>query len=284
MRKSRQQHKVTSPPAASKESELPTSIIPIAASVRPSAISVPCPCGSGKLFSDCHGLASAPSIAPLSFAPSTRMVRLDLGAGTNPRQGFESVDLHADANHKVDLFKFPFPADKWADDSVDEIFCSHFAEHIPAREIRLEDLSVDNPMTRERFLGQDMFLAFFDECYRILKDGATMTVVVPSHRSDRAFWDPTHRRFIAQQTFLYLNEEWRKVNRPGVARCNFGVNVTHSMMSDLNALAPEVFQRRFNEGWNIAIDWHAALVAQKKKPEPEKKTDNNGPPAPEAKK
>ena len=67
------------------------------------------------------------------LAASSRELKLDLGCGQNVREGFEGVDLYGDkAKHKVDLFKFPWP---FKDGSVDEINCSHFMEHIPAREI-----------------------------------------------------------------------------------------------------------------------------------------------------
>ena len=74
------------------------------------------------------------------------------------------------------------------------------------------------------FVGKDMFFAFMDECYRIMKPDAWMHVVVPSGRSNRAFWDPTHRRFFVQETFLYLAEGWRAINRLDHYRCkcNFG--------------------------------------------------------------
>ena len=138
------------------------------------------------------------------LAASSRELKLDLGCGQNVREGFEGVDLYGDkAKHKVDLFKFPWP---FKDGSVDEINCSHFMEHIPAREIEARDLvplgfgdhgSKSNPLNLDdvcvldgvkylgkRFIGQDMFFAFLDECYRILKPGGWLFFVVPSGRSD----------------------------------------------------------------------------------------------------
>ena len=83
-------------------------------------------------------------------------VKLDFGSGNNCKDGFEGVDLYADAaKHKVDLFKFPLP---WETGSVDEINCSHFIEHIP----------------------QELRWPFFEECYRILKDGGIMQIIVPN--------------------------------------------------------------------------------------------------------
>ena len=203
-----------------------------------------------------------PPAPPLELASSTREVKLDLGAGLNPREGFESVDLFAPAAHKVDLCKFPWP---WADDSVDELHSSHFIEHIPAREVEERDLIDPNPMTLERWLGVDMLFAFMDEAWRVLKHGAKFRVVCPALRTDRAFQDPTHRRFIASQTFLYFHKPWR--DGVGLShyrvRCNFAGGCNHTMPVELSLLSPEAQTRRFNEGWNTTHDWIADLVAIK---------------------
>lgn len=234
------------------------SVVPIASSV--SAAPTPCPCGSGRTFTECHG--AAPAAPPVVLAPSDKLLKLDLACGQRPREGFEGVDLWAPAQHKVDLMKFPWP---WADDSVSELHSSHFVEHLPARDVEPRDLVDDNPQMRDRFVGVDFFFAFFNECWRILKDKGTMLVIVPALRSNRAFQDPTHRRFIAAETFAYLSAEWRKAQ--GLdhypVRCNFQGQCNHTVLSELTTLHPEAQARRFNESWNVIIDWHASLVALK---------------------
>lgn len=197
----------------------------------------------------------------------TELVRLDLGCGKSPREGFEGVDLYADnAKHKVDLFKFPFP---WEDNSVDEIHCSHFIEHLPCREVENKDLSLSkNPSdeTLKRLVGQDFLLAFFDECWRVLKHDSIMTVVVPNGRSDRAFQDPTHRRFIVPTTFAYLNRLWREGNRLDHynVRCHFvDKGIIPIVFTEMTLLHPEVQQRRMNHEWNTVLDWNATLLAVK---------------------
>jgi|GEM_PF-2079231 hypothetical protein len=200
-------------------------------------------------------------------AASPSSVKLDLGCGVNPRDGFEGVDIRGGkAKHVVDLFKFPWP---FADDSVDEIACSHLLEHIPAREIEERDISGEPfhvaPALRDRWIGQDMLLAFMDECWRILKVGAWMNVVVPSGRSDRAFWDPTHRRFLMQATFLYFAQGWRVVNGLEHYRvsCNFGVDVGHSQPAEEGLRAAEVQADRLLHYWNVTVDWIAKMQKQK---------------------
>lgn len=208
-------------------------------------------------------LAELEKEAPPLVEASPRVVRkLDLGCGQNPKEGFEGVDLYGDkAKHKVDLFKFPWPFES---DSVDEIHASHFLEHIPAREIEGRDLTsptIGDSDLYSRLLGQDMLFAFMDECYRILKKDSWMHVVVPSGRSSRAFWDPTHRRFFMQETFLYFSAEWRKMNGLDHYRvnCNFGVNVGQTMPQEEGLRSAEVQADRFAHLWNVTVDWVAQL-------------------------
>jgi hypothetical protein len=189
-------------------------------------------------------------------APRATELKLDLGCGLNPKEGFEGVDLYGDkAIHKMDLFRFPW---NFKDNSVDEIHASHLLEHVPAREVEERDLV---SAAGKSFLGQDMLFAFMDECYRIMKPDAWMNVVVPSGRSNRAFWDPTHRRFFMQETFLYFAHEWRKMN--GLhhyrVKCNFGVDVTHSMPQEESLRSAEVQSQRFLTLWNCTVDWLAKL-------------------------
>lgn len=204
----------------------------------------------------------------LALAKSPELVKLDLACGNNPREGFAGVDFYAPtAAHKIDLFKFPFP---WADNSVDEIHCSHFVEHLPARDVELRDLrapaSVDPTNTSyTKFIGQDFLFAFFDECWRILKPGAAMLVIVPSGRSDRAYQDPTHRRFIVAETFGYLDKRLREAMGLGHynVRCDFGSSVNPTVDPTLNLRHPEVQAQKFRETYNVVGDWHATLITRK---------------------
>lgn len=193
-------------------------------------------------------------------------IKLDLGCGQAPKEGFEGVDVRGGkAKHVVDLFKFPWP---FKDDSVDEIHASHLLEHVPAREVEKRDVSGYDIHGHEQkmgfdetYLGADMLFAFMDECYRILKVDSWMHVVVPSGRSNRAFWDPTHRRFFMQETFLYFASDWRKMNGLDHYRvkCNFGVDVGHSMPQEESLRSAEAQANRFHTLWNVTADWVAKL-------------------------
>ncbi len=174
-------------------------------------------------------------------------IKLDLACGQTPREGFEGVDAYApNPKHKVDLLQFPWP---WQDSSVDEIFCSHFIEHIPM----------------EERAGKDLFFCFFDECYRILKPNGIMTVICPSARSNRAFMDPTHRRFIVGESFLYLSDSWRKKNKLDHyhVNCNFHAQVSPITVEELRKEDPQTQNRLIMHYWNVVLDWQASLKAIK---------------------
>lgn len=207
--------------------------------------------------------------AALVVEPATKPVRLDLACGQTPIEGYEGVDLLApQAARKLDLCRFPWPI---ADSSVDELYCSHFIEHLPCREVEARDLVDVNPQTVDRWVGVDMFFAFFDEAFRILKPGGKFRVICPSLRSNRAFQDPTHRRFIAAETFAYLSRDWRKATMLDHyrVRCNFGGVCNHTLPAELTLLSPEAQAQRFHERWNQIHDWIADLVAIK--PEEQKR-------------
>lgn len=176
---------------------------------------------------------------------TTSKINLDLACGQSPREGFESVDAFApNAKYKVNLLKFPWP---WADSSVDEIHCSHFIEHIPMEEVD----------------GKDMLFAFFDECYRILKPTGKMTVICPSARSNRAFQDPTHRRFIVAETFLYFNAEWRLANKLDHyhVNCNFKSTVIPMVLqAAIDQKKPEELNMMVHHYWNITLDFQGTLI------------------------
>ena len=81
------------------------------------------------------------------------MMKLNLGAGNYPIEGFVSVDLR-DADVCHDLTQFPWP---WMHNSVVEIFASHVLEHFDKETGRL----------------------FLEECHHILAPEGTLHIAVP---------------------------------------------------------------------------------------------------------
>ncbi len=112
-------------------------------------------------------------------------LRLNLACGEIKKEGFVGVDIvplpGVDIVH--DLTKFPWP---FQDQSVDEVFVSHYAEHVP-------DL-----------------IAFMNELYRITKPGAKVCIIGPYYASIRCWQDPTHVRALSEETFKYFSKEWRE--------------------------------------------------------------------------
>ena len=113
-------------------------------------------------------------------------MKIDIACGKNKKAGFTGVDIWEGADIVADLEAFPWPFDN---ESVGEIFCSHYIEHTP-------DL-----------------VAFANELHRILKVGAKAEIIAPYYSSIRAWQDPTHLRAISENTFLYFNKEWRQLNK-----------------------------------------------------------------------
>lgn len=114
----------------------------------------------------------------------TKTLRLDIGCGHNKRLGFVGIDKKKLSGVDIvhDLNKYPYP---FKNESVDEVFCSHFIEHV------------------------DDMIAFMDELYRIMKPGAKAMIIAPYYANMRCWQDPTHKRAISECSFLYYNKIWR---------------------------------------------------------------------------
>lgn len=119
--------------------------------------------------------------------------KLSLACGQAKPEGFFGVDYAniegVDLVH--DLLQFPWPIKTGV---VQEINCSHFVEHIPH--------------WRPGFT-KDGWFHFFDEVFRISKKGAVCTFIHPYAMNARAFWDPTHERYIHETAWYYLSKGWR---------------------------------------------------------------------------
>ncbi len=136
-------------------------------------------------------------------------IRLDLGCGKNKKQGFFGVDaIQFDGVDKVvDLTK-PW---MWGTDSVSEVHCSHFLEHLTGHER----------------------LHFFNELYRVLQKDAKATIITPHWRSGRAYGDLTHQwPPVVEFFWYYLDKNWRAANAPHLTlncdfACTWGYSLAH---------------------------------------------------------
>jgi predicted SAM-dependent methyltransferase len=166
-------------------------------------------------------------------------LKLDLACGQHPTEGFVGVDIWDGAEIVHDLLLFPWPFD---DGSVTEVVCNHFVEHIPMREIG----------------GADLLCAFMNELSRVTAPGAKVRIVHPHAHSDRAWWDPTHRRCIPYQTWYYFDPNWLRGNGldhyPITA--NFEVITIEGagVAADVLAKHHEVQAQVADRQWNIIAD------------------------------
>lgn len=116
--------------------------------------------------------------------------RLNLGCGNDLRRGWINVDRWPPddwAKHSsISEYAFkqvvlsPLDLWPWPDDSVDEILAKDFFEHLP---------DIINAM---------------NQCWRMLKAGGTLTLIVPTTNGPGAWQDPTHRSFWNQNTLKYF--------------------------------------------------------------------------------
>lgn len=188
--------------------------------------------------------------------PTTRakakpqVIKLSIACGDNKPEGFLGVDVvkTSSTDYVFDVLKFPWK--QFKDNSVDEIECSNFVEHIPHIDSR-----------------DDVFFKFFDELYRILKpvefDPANPNVpikgfaniVCPYYSSMRAWQDPTHQRAISEASFLYLNKQWRIDNKLDhyPVSCDFDFSYGYSV-------TPE-WQNRSEESRAFAIRHYINVVS-----------------------
>jgi hypothetical protein len=172
----------------------------------------------------------------------TELVKLDLACGDRKQEGFFGVDKYKtkSTDKVMDVLKFPWP---WADNSVDEVYCSHFFEHIPG-------------LIRPKFM---------EELYRVLKKGAKVTVIVPYGGSNRAVQDFTHAwPPVVAESFLYFNADWRKKNKLEhglyAVKCDFDFGYGFALDQDWSVRANEAQQFAVRHYHNVANDMQVTLT------------------------
>ena len=178
------------------------------------------------------------------------LLKLDLGCGPHPKEGFDGVDQYGfggKVKHVLDLRKTPWP---WKTSSVEEINCSHFLEHLIASER----------------------CSFLNECYRILIPNGKMTLITPHWASNRAYGDPTHQwPPVSEMFFYYLSKKWRDENAPHTDAsiwkqgfsCDFEAGWGYSFATSLASRNQEYRQFALENYKEAALDTMATLTAKK---------------------
>jgi len=169
------------------------------------------------------------------------LVKLDLACGQRKIEGYLGVDKYETGCTDIvhDLLVYPWP---FEDNSVDEVVCVHFLEHIPGRE-------------RPKFM---------DELWRVMKVGGKVIFSVPPWNSERAYQDYTHEwPPLTPSSFAYWDREWRE--KMGLThgdyemKCNFRCQLGANMAEDWKSRAYEVQQFSAKYYVNTSTDLIANL-------------------------
>lgn len=128
-------------------------------------------------------------------------MKLNLGSGNDPLEGFVNVDMleRDDVDVKHNLMDFPYP---WDNDSADEIRAIDVIEHL---DNYIYDIEPDEDGEWHLTNGRPTIMAFIEECYRILKPGGTLYIQTPSWDSELFKIDPTHVRGFHPRTFDFFD-------------------------------------------------------------------------------
>jgi len=194
----------------------------------------------------------------LAVVETPKPLRLDIGCGLNKRKDGEWVGVDCLPLEGVDVVRnlaLPWP---WDTDSIEEVNCSHFLEHLT---------NLDDKWER---------VHFFNELYRVMKPGAKCTLVIPHWCSNRYYGDPTHKEPFSEMGFYYLSREWRVgdkeknaganaphvdiSNNPNGYDCNFVATWGYSMNPSLHARNVDFQQFALQNYKEAAMDIIATLV------------------------
>jgi len=158
---------------------------------------------------------------------------IDLGCGRNKQQTAFGFDCRKapGVNALCDIER-PLPL---KDDCADIVHLSHVVEHI------------------------GNLIPFMEEVYRVCKSGATVYVVVPYYTSRGAFRDPTHVRYIAEDTFQYFEQP----TDYGI-RTDFRIEAIRYEMRKPFRYLPESMRKRCRRHlWNVVENMHVTLRVRK---------------------
>ncbi len=179
-----------------------------------------------------------------------KTIKLDLGCGGNKvsldhigvdKYKMKGVDVVCD----IGTAKLP-----WKDNSVDEIHCAHFLEHLTNLNERWERTH------------------FFNEMYRVLKKGGKATLIFPHWCSNRYYGDPTHKEPFSEMGFYYLSKEWRATQAPHSDKkwnkygydCDFDASWGYQLRQDLLTRNQEFQQNAMANYKEVIQDIIATLV------------------------
>ena len=166
------------------------------------------------------------------------------GAYHPPEEGFVCLDsFKADSvDYVVDLVHPPWPVD---DSAVNAIF---------------------SPFYFHRLGSQERWV-FMNECCRILKPKAQLSLVVPHWSSMRAITDPLAQwPPLCESSFLLYSKKWREDEKMShlPLSCDFGgsYGYGYTMDADVAARNEEMQQLAKKHALNAVLDLHVTLTKE----------------------
>lgn len=170
-------------------------------------------------------------------------MRINLGCGHDIKDGWINIDSQenegVDQVINLDQSKLNLPFD---DNSVTEIYASHFLEHI------------------------HNILPLMQELYRIAAPNCLFTAKTPHASSDDAFGDPTHCRFFVVDSYLafgqpyYWRADYGYTADWKMTDCLLSLRVTKDQLEPLSDI--EV-NELINTRRNMIAEIEATMIAQK---------------------
>lgn len=160
-------------------------------------------------------------------------VVLDLGCGRNKIEGAWGIDVRREPGVQVmaDIeHELPFKAN-----SVDVVWLRHVIEHV-------RDL-----------------IGLMEEVSRICRSGGKVEIVVPYYTSRGAFRDPTHVRYVTEDTFQYFEPP----TDYGI-RTHFSIErITYDVRKPFRWLPGYIQKRCRRYLWNVVDSMYVTLRVNK---------------------
>lgn len=162
-----------------------------------------------------------------------KSIILDLGCGPHKRSGAFGFDRRPQPGVNVACnIEEPLPLQN---ECADLVYMSHVIEHVTN------------------------LTGLMQEVYRVCKPGAIVEIVVPYYTSRGAFRDPTHVRYITEDTFQYFEPP----TDYGI-RTNFSIEkIIYDVRKPFRWFPPYLQKRCRRYLWNVVDTMHVTLRASK---------------------
>lgn len=139
------------------------------------------------------------------------MLKLNLGCGTDVREGFEGLDIKDYGQKYIQDVRKKWP---FKNETVDEAYSRNLLPCLTDWNDKFERVK------------------FWNELYRVLKPNASALIVIPNYSTSGSYGHPMFREVIKEEGFYFLDKDWRVVNSPdteGLFTCNFMPTWGYSM-------------------------------------------------------